>query len=373
MSWSAVLGQRRVKRILLSAIQSNRLPHAYLFYGNEGVGKDAMAIELARVLQCEQGGLEACGMCSACVRMSSLQHSDVRLVFALPVGKGETSDDGPLAKLSEGDISVIRDQLKMKADNPYHRLNISRATIIKINSIRAVRRESALTSAGGRKKVFIISNADEMGDAAANTLLKTLEEPSHSTLLIVTSAHRDALLPTIVSRCQNVRFDPLTEEEIRVALIERKGIEVQRAAVIARLASGSYTRALELIHEDLATLRRDVVSFIKQVLGTNILATTETIERLAAQRDRDMVVRFLTLMLIWFRDALVLAHDGNVINLDQLQELKSFRSKLPGADIVQVLADIEQAISLVQRNVYIMLVLLQLTVQLREHILMERI
>jgi DNA polymerase-3 subunit delta' len=372
MIWASVIGQERVKRILLSAMHTDRLPHAYLFYGNDGVGKDAMALEFARVLHCETGSEEACGACSSCLKMNTLQHPDVKLVVALPVGKGEKSDDGPLAKLSEAEVRTIQDQLKLKGENPYHRISIPKTNIIKINSIREVRRESSMSTFGKKKRVCIISHADEMGEEASNTILKTLEEPSGSTMLILTTAHRESLLPTIISRCQPVRFDPLTEEQICAALIERNAVDRQQAALVARLSNGSYTRALELLDEDFLSQRQDVVAFVRHVLGSSVLTLTKDIERIAAPRDRDAVLNFLTLLLMWFRDALVLSQGGEVINVDQREDLQRFVAKFPAADLVQVVNDVERAISLVNRNVYIMLVLLQLAVKLRSNILTSR-
>jgi DNA polymerase-3 subunit delta' len=301
--------------------------------------------------------------------MNSLQHPDVKLVVALPVGKGEQSDDPPLEKLSAAEIQIVQEQFKLKAENPYHRVTIPKATIIKINSIRDIRRESALSTFGRRKRVIIVSRADEMGDAAANTLLKTLEEPSRNTMLILTTAQRDALLSTTVSRCQVVQFDPLTEQEIRAALVERNGVEQEQASLVARLAHGSYTKALELLQDDVAAQRRQVVTFVRAALGNNIVALTESVEELCANKNRDVIIRFLNLMLMWIRDALVLLQGGEVINLDQHDDLQRFVSKFPHADLIGVLSRIERAIFLVERNVYINLVMLQLAVQLRRSIL----
>ncbi len=368
LPWPRVIGQRRVKEALLSALQNNRLPHAYIFFGNDGVGKDAMAIELARVLHCEKGQPEPCGICISCHKLDQLQHPDVRFIVALPVGKGEKSDDGPLAKLNPEEIDLVREQLRLKSENPYYRVMIPKATVIKINSIREVRRESSMSTNSGRRRVFIISHADMMEDPAANTILKTLEEPSGNTMLILTTAHRDALLPTILSRCQGVQFDPLTEQEISAALIERNGVEPKEASLVARLANGSFGHAQDLLQEDLAKQRLSVLAFVRNVLGTNLTSLTEQIEELSSTRDRDVVTRFLNLLLMWFRDALVLSQGGDVINLDQREEIKRFTTKFPHANLVQVLSDVERAIFLVERNVYIKLIFLQLAVKLRKNI-----
>lgn len=367
--WHRVIGQQRVKNILLSALRTKRLPHAYLFIGNEGVGKDATALELVRVLHCEKKAEEACNVCSSCVKMNSLQHPDVKLITALPVGKGEKSDDAPMEKLSATEVQVVQEQYKLKSENPYHRIAIPKATVIKINSIREVRRQSAMSSLYRGKKIFILSNADEMGDEASNTLLKTLEEPPGDTLLILTTARPELLLQTIISRCQTVRFDPLTEDDIRVALIERESVERNQATLVARLANGSYVRALELLQADVGELRQDVVSFIRSALANSVVSLTEHIEKLAASKDRECIVRFLTLMLMWFRDAFVLLQGGEIINLDQQEDLKKFTSKFADADLRKVMEAVEHSISLIYKNGYIPLVLLQLAVRLRRTIL----
>jgi DNA polymerase-3 subunit delta' len=211
-----------------------------------------------------------------------------------------------------------------------------------------------------------------MKTEASNALLKTLEEPSGNTLLILTTAHREALLPTIQSRCQPVRFDLLKEEEIGTGLRERKGVDPDRAVTVARIANGSYGMALELLEQDLDVQRENVLSFIRSVLGKQVVPFVESIEVMSAPRDREAVIRFLTLLLIWFRDAMVYAQGRAVINADQLTPIKNFVAKFPDANLVQVLADIEEAISLVKRNAYIMVVLLQLAVHLRANILGTR-
>jgi DNA polymerase-3 subunit delta' len=366
--WPRVIGQMRVKRDLLSALRTGRLAHAYLFYGPEGVGKDAMALELARLLQCERAGEDgtaACGECDSCLKSLTMQHPDIQLITALPTGKGEAGSDSPLAKLSADDLSAIQEEYRRKAENPYHRLDIPRALVIKITSIREVRREAALTSFGGKKRVFIISHAEDMEDAAANALLKTLEEPISDCLILVTTPNREALLPTIVSRCQQVRFDPLGEEEIAASLIAREGVDQERAALVGRLANGSYTRALELLRTDVFEERTFAVEFIRDALSGNAARVIDDAERIAAWKNRDQVQRFLLTILLWFRDALVLSHGGNVINLDQQEDLKRYLARNPAADIRAAMAETERALSLLDRNAYIKLVIYTLATRLR--------
>ena len=157
----------------------------------------------------------------------------------------------------------------------------------------------------------------------------------------------------------------MTEQEIAGALVERNNVPAGQAATIARLASGNYTKAVELLDDDIMELRKDVVDFVRKALSRNVVDIVESVEKIAGTRDRDVAVRFLNLMLLWFRDALVLSHGGAVINEDQQSDLQRFVTNFPRADLLGVMADVEKAISLVGRYAYIRLVFFRLVVRLR--------
>jgi DNA polymerase-3 subunit delta' len=294
-----------------------------------------------------------------------MQHPEVRLVTPLPRGKDEQADDLPLAKLTADQVALVRSEYRRKGEDPYHRVEVPGATAIKISSIREIRRESSMTVGEGKTRVFLISRADEMTEQAANALLKTLEEPSGECLLILTTANRESLLPTIVSRCQQVRFDLLPEEEIRAALEERDGVEKDRAGLLSRLAYGSYLRARELLQDDVTEERNRVVAFIRAALSGNVEQVVAEGDRLHEAKDRELVRRFLSAILLWYRDALVLAHGGSVINLDHREDLERFVARNPGADVTRAIAETERALSLLDRNTYIKLIVNALAVRLR--------
>jgi len=365
MPWTDVIGQQRVKNYFLHAFRSNRLAHAYLFVGPEGTGKDAMALEIARVLHCERGGDEACGSCSSCMRLRAMQHPDVRFVMALPRGKDEGNDDAPLDKLSEQEVRLVQEQLRAKGADPYHRIVLPKANVIKVNSIREIRRESPMTTSDRRKRVIIISQAERMNDEAANMLLKTLEEPSGETMLILTTAKSEQILPTIQSRCQVVRFDGLSEDEIRRALIDRRGVDPAEAAMKARLANGGYTRAVDLLSEDVKSLRDEVVGFASKAMSQSIVQVFDAIDQLAELKEKEAYRTFLLLLMMWCRDAMILATGGTIINQDQQDRLRKFLEVFPTADLPRILGGIEQALTLLDRNIYPKLLLLNLVLLLR--------
>jgi DNA polymerase III subunit delta' len=369
MSWSNIINQSRVKQILTASIERNRIAHAYAFLGPEGCGKFATAIELAKVLNCDQGSLNACDVCASCKKITALQYPDVRLVFPLPVGKGEKSSDAPLAKLSEGEIATINEHIAAKAANPYYRIVIPKANTIKVNSIRDIRKESAYAPAGGKRKIFIIIDAEEMNDEAANALLKTLEEPHPDTVLILTSGNAGALLPTIVSRCQQLRFDPLSDDDITKALIYRARCEEDVAHSIARLACGNYTRAIEYLGTSLRERKLFAVELLRIMLLRPRTQILTEIDKVMTGYQKNDLKDLLRLLQQWLHDVMRTGYGiiDETVEGD-IESMKKFLSHYDKWDYIAASEAIEHAISLVDKNVYIPLILLNLATAMKQHI-----
>lgn len=373
MSWDSIIGQRRAKGIVRAAIAAQRIPHAWLFTGAEGVGKDAVAMEVAKTLRCqtrEPGGTEACGVCHGCLTTARLQNANVRFIFALPSGKSEDGrNDAPMLKLSDAEITQIQEQIALKAADPYHNISIPRASQIKISSIREVKRDIGFAATEVGARVVIISEAHQMGEEAANAFLKTLEEPSANMLLILTSSHRERLLPTILSRCQEIRFDPLSDVEIAQALVERTAAQATAAALMAKLAGGSYSRAVELFDGDLNQLRADVVTFIRTALRRSPMLLHAEIDRLTSGGDRVAIERMLTLLALWLRDAMVLRLTDRadlIVNHDQLADIQSFNANFARASLETMIGHTESAIRAVRGNAQIPLVFTVLALRFEE-------
>ncbi|MFZ1977960.1 MAG: DNA polymerase III subunit delta', partial [Bacteroidota bacterium] len=298
MSWTKIIGQERVKRLLQNMLLAKQLAHAYLFYGAEGIGKDALALEFARTINCSSGAPNPCGWCPSCKKFETLQHPDVKLIFPLPVGKGEKQGDDPFSVLTEDQILTVREQVRLKAEDPYHKIEIPKANFIKINSIRSMKRESSMSRSEEGKKIFIIFNAELMNMESSNSLLKTLEEPLPDTMILLTTSAKDSLLPTILSRCQTVQCDLLSEEDIFKALKERDGIENDQSRLAARLANGSYGLARRLTSDDMAGQREETVDFVRLSLSKNLLPMLQAVEELANTYDRTHMQCWLEVLQI---------------------------------------------------------------------------
>ncbi|MEA3470707.1 MAG: DNA polymerase III subunit delta', partial [Thermodesulfobacteriota bacterium] len=202
MSFSDIYGQERQKAVLKSAMERGRVSHAYLFHGMKGVGKKTTAEIFAKALNCEEEGFDSCDSCSSCVKMDHGNHPDFVLIE--PEG-----------------------------------------FFIKIEAVRGLQGQIKFRPFEGKKRVFVIADAERMNSPAANALLKTLEEPTSSNILILISSRPHELPRTVVSRCQRLRFNPLSRDVISTFLRDSYSVDEEAARLIASSSGGSIGRALE--------------------------------------------------------------------------------------------------------------------------------
>jgi DNA polymerase-3 subunit delta' len=239
-AWLSTLrAQPAALAIVRRAVSSGRVHHAYLFEGADGVGKELAAFGFAQALVCErraEGSADACGECRACAR-------------AVPQG-GERAPRHP-------DVVVLERGLYEPATIGRRSPETQDLSIDQIRTLVLAR--AAFPPYEGRAKIFIVRRAEELSTAAANALLKTLEEPGAHTHFVLLSSAADSLLPTIRSRTLRVRFGVLPDELVATLLVER-GSEQGRAAAVARLAGGSMATAIVLDDPEASAVRQRFVS-----------------------------------------------------------------------------------------------------------------
>jgi DNA polymerase-3 subunit delta' len=285
-----IVGQGPAIRSLIQILKSGRIPHALLFTGIDGVGKRTAAVRLAMASNCtgyfapkrpdavsgnpDESSGRPCGQCSPCLRIAEGTHPDIALV----------KPEGGVIKIAQ-----VRDLCRVLSMKPFE----------------------------GEMRVAIIIDAHLMNPSSGNALLKILEEPPEQTLLILTARQTSDLLPTIVSRCQHIRFNPVSRTALSEALTRHHGFGADESSTVAALAGGSFSRALAMKHSGWMGRRDWLITELDRLGSSPIHVVLALSEKLS--RNRDAVFDIFEIMFSWFRDLLIVTRDpAKVINQDRL-------------------------------------------------------
>jgi DNA polymerase-3 subunit delta' len=320
MMFNHLIGNKTAKETLKRMLEARRVPGALLFVGPESVGKKLFAFEIAKSFLCSQTkNFQACDACSACVRVEK---------FVFPK--------------SDEEIKEAKKKI-LWSEHPDVGLLYPMGREILVDAMRDVEREANFRPYEGTRRFFIIDRADKMRDEAANALLKTLEEPPTTSHLFLITSRLSALLPTIRSRCQIIRFAPLQAEEIEKHLLKDGKITQQDARLFARASRGSIGRALSpdmLIYKQ----QRDAMLQVLAALTiTNdrarLLRSAEELNEAKVKDEYESRLEVLETLIhdIW---VLSLNANDNIVNEDLRDELKNFsegiKSKRPADWIMKI-------------------------------------
>jgi DNA polymerase III subunit delta' len=286
MSWASLAGQREAERRLAAALDAARLHHALLFAGPDGVGKFTAGKLLAQAALCTgpRVGAEPCGRCSSCVKITTAGHADV---------------------------------LTLEPDEK---------DSIKVDPVRHATQALHLKPVEGRSRFLLIRDADRMTEQAQNALLKTLEEPPGSAHLVLTTSRPQAILPTVLSRCQRVPFRPVPNEAIADLLVKNRSLEPALAQLVAALAQGAPGRALEADPEAIVAVRDRAAEIDRKLEPGPPERARDAIaiaESMVKDADAAPLDRQLELLAVWLRDQISLASGAgvDVANADRIREL----------------------------------------------------
>ncbi len=246
MFFSQIIGQDEVKHRFLRSVQEQRIPHAQLIAGHEGVGKLPLALAYAQYICCEnRQETDSCGVCPACVKFAKLSHPDLHFVFPVikPAGKSTVACD-----------DFLNDFRNFVLRNPYFNVNgwfeemgdSGKQGMIYSNESEEILRKLSLKTYESEYKIMIIWQPERMHNSCANKLLKILEEPPAKTVFLLVSNTPDGVLPTIQSRSQRIHVPPIETLQIEQALTQKYQCTANEAQYIARLANGSYLKAEQI-------------------------------------------------------------------------------------------------------------------------------
>ena len=358
MEFENVIGQSRVKTNLVSSILNKRLAHAYLFTGQQGVGKDALALAIALGLNCENQRIGGCGTCPTCTRMMRLEDPGFHFIQPVP--------SRPKSMKEEKYNEILRERSILRLQNPYKPVNfapeLSTLPVIGIEPIRSIKQEARLMLFGSRMRIILISHAEKMTVPAANSLLKLLEEPPGDTVLFLTTAVPEQLLSTIVSRCQRVRLDMICESDVEEALIRRWQVPSEKARFIAGMSGGSLQRALEMSEGDFECRRDLAMQLLETMVENDPMVQIEGFETLQKNLDKHEIREVLQVLLMHLRDLqrLRIGLTDGLLNADRRNSLDDFNQRHPDLDPGRAARSVLRAIDFSQKNVYLPLILFSL-------------
>lgn len=282
MGFSEFLGNERIVAALRGALRSERVPHTLLFSGPRGLGKFTLARMFAQAANCERLKDDFCGECVTCQRIARLAEPESLIEQGI-AERGEGADAAtvervPLILQTHPDVwALVPDPVRMKS--PVAR------PMLRIGQLRAVQR-AAYFQPVGRRRVFIIDGAETMRWDVANVFLKILEEPPGSATIILTAPSPYALLPTIVSRCLQFHFAPLSQKDVENILKEKTGRKGAEVKLAAQLAEGSPGLAIEMNVEEAAKRRRDALRILERAArGQNFAQLFADTSALAKDRE----------------------------------------------------------------------------------------
>jgi DNA polymerase-3 subunit delta' len=343
MLFEKMIGQKVAKKILRQAWADDRLAQSYLFYGPDGVGKEMAGLELAMALNCESSEADQpCRQCNACRKTAAYIHPDFHYFFPKP----HPSSDSDKRKLAE----EISEMLKEKEDKTYLSFDFgNRPVAISIDDIRELQERLEFLPYEGKRKVVLMTGVDAMTTEAANAFLKILEEPSPTTNFILTTDRPNALLPTILSRCQKVRFDLLSREEVIKALSEGYGQDDESAETLAEISGNSLGKALQMTDQDLLEERDLAIRLLGASVEGKQWEMLDAIDQIA--KDRGRPARVLEMLSVVISDLLRMKISRNNDAANKKPGLAQIEKKLNQQDLSIIVRSIEKSRTALERNV----------------------
>mgnify|MGYP001140104590 FL=1 len=369
MLFNQIIGQEHIKKHLQKSAENGRVPHAQLFVGKEGCGSLPMAIAYAQFLLCNFS--EDAGACN--IKCNKLQHPDLH--FAFPV----TTNDS-VKKHAVSDL-FLEDWRDFIATQPYGSLfnwlqHIgveNKQGLIGVDESEAVVKKLKLKSYEGGFKVMIIWMAEKMNIAAANKLLKLIEEPPQKTVFLLITENEEQIINTIRSRCQALHFPALSEQDIANALILKNQVADNQATKIAHQAEGNYNKALHLLQNDSSDLVFEewFIAWIRTAFRAKgnasvvqqLISWSDTI----AKTGRETQKRFLDYCLQFFRQALLMNYKSDQLVFMESKSgfyLSKFAPFVHSGNILEIEKELNDAMYHIERNGNAKIILLDLSMKL---------
>lgn len=309
MGFNKIIGHKKIKENLINAYKKDHISHCYLFEGEESLGKKKIAMAFAKILLCKNQGTEPCNRCISCYKFDNFNHPDMHII--------EPEDD-----------------------------------LIKKQIIDELVRNMNVAPFESKRRVIIIDDCHKIRVEGQNGLLKTLEEPPPYINIILITSNRNAILPTIVSRCQIIKFHPIEDHYIKKLLIEEYKKTFEEASFIVGFAKGSVGRAINLAKSnDFLDKRDEIIRIIDRITSGDKLEIFNSMDFFI--KNKKSYEEVLDIILFWFRDLGIYMQVGDsdlITNKDKVSTLSnsSHFNLMRISGIINRIEEVKQDIS---RNV----------------------
>jgi len=347
-----LVGQQFAREQIKRIINSGRISHAYLFSGPPGVGKTAFALAFAELIN-GIDNLTNIGDQAFSKKSSWFTHPDIHVFLPVPTSVSVEELRNRLELLREDPYEVVDFSLRPSLTNEDSTKN--KRAFYPIDYFRDEIRPTAYYKPNeGRKTVVIMTGIDNMRKEAANAFLKLLEEPSKDLMFILTTDHTEALLPTIISRCQHIQLTPLKTKEIEQALIEQDELPQDDAAYLARVSGGNYAMTRFFDVGTLKKTREEIIEYLRYAYVQDAVNIIETSQNWQSQQNLEGQIAILNVMEVFLRDLLVYRSTQKkdlITNADQLDVIKKFCETLNKARLQDMIARLNECKPMIYQHV----------------------
>ncbi|MBK6915639.1 MAG: hypothetical protein IPH11_18975 [Ignavibacteriales bacterium] len=353
-----IVGQPKVVKLLSNFLNSDKIPHAFLFTGENGLGKENAALCFSKELNSTHNSEDVIS------QISNLAEPFVKYIFPLPRGKNEDNESSPYEKLNSDEMTSVKDELQKKISNPYYKISIPKANLIKVNSIRDLRKFISMSYLDVNYRTVIISDAHLMNEESQNALLKNLEEPPSGVIFILITCKPDMLRETIRSRCWEIKFNFLKNENITSILTKYFNYSKVQAENYAAFSLGSINEFLFIEGIDFEDFLNRTIVILRFSLGRKFHSAIDEINKIVAN-DIDSFKLLLFLILRWFNDLQKFKVQKEIsFFVNHKETFQKFLTKFPEIKYLKIVTKIENLISLCSKNINLNILISDLAVEL---------
>ncbi len=347
-----LVGQANVKEQIERILQSERHSHAYLLTGPEGSGKTAFALALAEFINGIDNITDLKGH-AATKKSSWYTHPDIHLFIPHPRTVSAEEINLRIEMLAEDPYEIVDFTLRPALENPESTKNLQAFYSIRYYH-NVIRPRTVYKPNEGKKTVVIITGIETMKKQSANAFLKLLEEPSPNLMFILTASKTDQLLPTVISRCQQIRLQQLSYDEVADGLIRFEGKEEDEARLLARISGGNYSLARFLDVETLQKTRGQIVEFLRYSYTQDAALVLALIKDWNSSLNRENQIALCNTLEQFLRDILIYRETSNtrlITNVDQADVIQKFCSSMEHADVIGMIENLQELKGFLYQNI----------------------